>query len=454
MLAASVSLVAGALVDVTGAKAAPLGRFQRRVLGSRRLRVASAAAGTDVSVSPRPLRERGGGCEVSRRRRVPHANGGHASGWDEAEVEAALTPSHSPSTTFPERRAGVGDAAASPRGREGEGGRGRSGGDSYGNFDGADMSRSRSRNAGRGGGSDGESRGGNRAGRGGRGRGRDRGRLSSSAGRAGIANGGAARGGGGGKVFSEAARRVNIDISAVRTLAELRCVVEANGAASNFSGVNVATAYSRLGRHVADHERGTLDTAAWYLAVERRAAEILPELSAWALSSLTWALGRTSRDPGAEFWAALEDAILSLVGQLEPQGVSNILWAYASLERPLPPPLRTALETQAVQHCRVSGGNKGAGGGGRGGAPGARGVDGVRGGARARGGGGRGGAQVPGFKPYELTMMFWALTRFGDEPCPELRGLFEAQCGRQLHLLKPQELSNVASAYGRGSWKS
>ena len=46
-------------------------------------------------------------------------------------------------------------------------------------------------------------------------------------------------------------------------------------------------------------------------------------------------------------------------------------------------------------------------------------------------------------------MMFWALTRFGDEPCPELRGLFEAQCGRQLHLLKPQELTNVASAYGR-----
>ena len=33
--------------------------------------------------------------------------------------------------------------------------------------------------------------------------------------------------------------------------------------------------------------------------------------------------------------------------------------------------------------------------------------------------------------------MFWALTRLGDEPGMELRGLFEAQCGRQLHLLKP-----------------
>ena len=46
-------------------------------------------------------------------------------------------------------------------------------------------------------------------------------------------------------------------------------------------------------------------------------------------------------------------------------------------------------------------------------------------------------------------MMFWALTRLGDEPGLELRGLFEAQCGRQLRLLKPQELSMVASAYGR-----
>ena len=54
-----------------------------------------------------------------------------------------------------------------------------------------------------------------------------------------------------------------------------------------------------------------------------------------------------------------------------------------------------------------------------------------------------------GFKPYELTMMFWALTRFGEEPSPELCLLFESQCARQLRFLKPQELSNVATAYGR-----
>jgi hypothetical protein len=295
-------------------------------------------------------------------------------------------------------------------------------------------------------------RGGGGRGRGGRGRG---GRSSSRGGTTRSGGGGRGSGGGrGGGAFSEEARRVNGELSAARTVAELQQVVEANDAAAAFNDVNIATAYSRLGRHVRDSERGTLDTAQWYLAMERRAAEILPTLQPWAVSSLTWALGRTARDPGPEFWSTLETAILSLVGELEPQGVANILWAYASLERPLPPQLRAALEAAAVHHCRASGGGDraaaGAGAAGAGaGAGGGRGGGGFSGGGdgggRGRGGRGRGGRggrgaveAAAGFKPYELTMMFWALTRFGDEPCPELRGLFEAQCGRQLRLLKPQ----------------
>ena len=97
-----------------------------------------------------------------------------------------------------------------------------------------------------------------------------------------------------------------------------------------------------------------------------------------------------------------------------------------------------ALEAAAVKHCRFAsktGGRDSKRGYGQ---------------RRDRGRGRLNDADAsPGFKPYELTMMFWALTRLGDEPGLELRGLFEAQCGRQLRLLKPQELSMVASAYGR-----
>jgi hypothetical protein len=137
---------------------------------------------------------------------------------------------------------------------------------------------------------------------------------------------------------------------------------------------------------------------------------------------------------------------------------------------------RYTMEAAAVAHLRFF---SGAGGGGGGSAEGGavregrvpgywarrQGRGGGRGGNQAQsydeGGRGYGGRGGPGgraqadpngnsaFKPYELTMMFWALTKFGDEPCSELRGLFEAQCGRQLHLLKPQELTNVATAYGR-----
>jgi len=116
--------------------------------------------------------------------------------------------------------------------------------------------------------------------------------------------------------------------------------------------INVATAYSRVGRHVREQERGTLGTAQWYLALERRALELFPELSKspWAVSSLTWALGRTERDPGAPFWALLEAAIVRRSDALEPQGVANILWAFATLERPMPAPLRSAM----VGRCRLT----------------------------------------------------------------------------------------------------
>lgn len=262
---------------------------------------------------------------------------------------------------------------------------------------------------------------GGRGGRGGRGRGR---------GREGDPN-----------LSAEISKRigVNQDLAKASKIDDVRFVVQKNGNAEAFNAVNVATAYSRLGRHVRDWERGTLDGAEWYLALERRARALTPEMSAWAASSVTWALGRTGRNPGAAFWVDLEAKLCTVADELEPQGVANVLWGLAALEHRASPRLRDALEAAAVKHCRFASKE-----GGR---------DVKRGPVRApprrddRRRPNEG--QSPGFKPYELTMMFWALTRLGDEPGMELRGLFEAQCGRQLHLLKPQELSMVASAYGR-----
>ena len=239
---------------------------------------------------------------------------------------------------------------------------------------------------------------------------------------------------------AEIAKRigVNQDLSKATKIDDIKLVVEKNGNAEAFNAINVATAYSRLGRSVREWERGTLDGVEWYLGLERKAQSLLPEMSSWAVSSLTWALGRTGRDPDASFWTSLELKLLDVADELEPQGVANVLWGFAALEHRASPRLRDALEAAAVKHCRFASKT-----GGR---------DDKRGyGQRRDRGRGRldDAAASPGFKPYELTMMFWALTRLGDEPGLELRGLFEAQCGRQLRLLKPQELSMVASAYGR-----
>ena len=136
--------------------------------------------------------------------------------------------------------------------------------------------------------------------------------------------------------------RVNAAIASSRSLAELRRVVEANDLASGFNDVNIATAYSRIGRHVGEDERGSLDAQPWYLALEARCERRLPHLSPWALSSVAWALAKARRDPGEAFWSTLERELLCHVPELEPQGVANVCWAFAAAERRAPPNLRGA----------------------------------------------------------------------------------------------------------------
>ena len=219
------------------------------------------------------------------------------------------------------------------------------------------------------------------------------------------------------------ARRVNSAISSTRSLAELRDVVEANDDARRFNVVNVATAFSRLGRHLSDDQRGTLDGQAWYLALETRTLALLPELSGWAASSVTWSLARAERDPGAAFWEALERTLIARASELEPQGVANVLWAFAVMGRRAPPALRNALEAAAARFCGGPAGPE----------------DETK----------NGDSRTSTFKPYEMTMAFWALTRFGEAPSSDVLDRFERRLPYVMARLKPKELANVASAYGR-----
>jgi len=206
-------------------------------------------------------------------------------------------------------------------------------------------------------------------------------------------------------------------------LAELRDVVEANDDARRFNVVNVATAFSRLGRHLSDDQRGTLDGQAWYLALETRTLALLPELSGWAASSVTWSLARAERDPGAAFWEALERTLIARASELEPQGVANVLWAFAVMGRRAPPALRNALEAAAARFCGGPAGPE----------------DETK----------NGDSRTSTFKPYEMTMAFWALTRFGEAPSSDVLDRFERRLPYVMARLKPKELANVASAYGR-----
>ena len=212
-------------------------------------------------------------------------------------------------------------------------------------------------------------------------------------------------------------------------MAELRDVVEANDDARRFNVVNVATAFSRLGRHLSDDQRGTLDGQAWYLALETRTLALLPELSGWAASSVTWSLARAERDPGSAFWEALERTLIARASELEPQGVANVLWAFAVMGRRAPPALRNALEAAAARFC--------------GGPAGPAGPEGPEDETN------NGDSRTSTFKPYEMTMAFWALTRFGEAPSSDVLERFERRLPYVMARLKPKELANVASAYGR-----
>ena len=256
------------------------------------------------------------------------------------------------------------------------------------------------------------------------------------------------------------AKSVNAALANTRSLRELADVVTRHDNAKLFNVINVATAYSRLGRHVRDDERGSLNTQGWYLSLELRMIDLLPDLKPWSASSVTWSLARLERDPGGKFWTSLETLLTQHASELEPQGVANVLWAFAVLERRMPPGLRNKLEGAATGFCGFDEGqsfgesekerprerksfetNSKAGE-----RPRERSFDSNSGNGERKP---RDTTTEQTFKPYEMTMAFWALTRFGERVSPDLSHAFERKCAAVANLLKPKELANVASAYGR-----
>jgi len=203
---------------------------------------------------------------------------------------------------------------------------------------------------------------------------------------------------------------LNKEISSCETVKEL--VETTRGRASDASGVNVSTAYSKLAKF-RRAEADAVDEAVrslWFDELERAAVERLDDMKPRAVAQLTWALGHLRlgrRDDGSTrdaLWDGLERVIESAASEFESQGVANVCWTYGKLEMRVPIGIRVALENNVVRNAAT-------------------------------------------FKPYELSISFWALTKLGDAPREEVtnaveRSLSLAQC-------RPQELANVASAYGR-----
>ena len=183
--------------------------------------------------------------------------------------------------------------------------------------------------------------------------------------------------------------------------------------ARDMSAVNVATTYGKLARF-ARGGRGKVSEeikrSEWFAELEERAMEKLGECEtkARAVAQIAWACGYLDRGRHLHgedaFWDELERAIEREISKCEPQGASNVAWAYAKLEMRMPNGIRNAIEKHIVQNASA-------------------------------------------YKPFELSITFWALTKFGDIPTEEMLDVFEREM--RLQSCGSQELTNIASAYAR-----
>lgn len=176
--------------------------------------------------------------------------------------------------------------------------------------------------------------------------------------------------------------------------------------AGRMSAVNVSTAYGRLGKFKDPRTR----RMASYEALERAATLRMGEMSARSVTQVVWACGHLQRGKqksgGDAFWERLETRVLEQTSKLAPQGVSNVCWAYARLEQKMPNEMRDAFEAYFLKHSGK-------------------------------------------FKAGELSIMFWAMTKFGDRPSMEFMSTFERKMSNWFNFCRTQELANMIAAYAR-----
>jgi hypothetical protein len=130
--------------------------------------------------------------------------------------------------------------------------------------------------------------------------------------------------------------------------------------ARDMSAVNVATTYGKLARF-ARGGRGKVSEeikrSEWFAELEERAMEKLGECEtkARAVAQIAWACGYLDRGRHLHgedaFWDELERAIEREISKCEPQGASNVAWAYAKLEMRMPNGIRNAIEKHIVQNA-------------------------------------------------------------------------------------------------------
>jgi hypothetical protein len=105
------------------------------------------------------------------------------------------------------------------------------------------------------------------------------------------------------------------------------------------------------------HEAGRLDAADGSVddalaALETDTVRVAPTMDPQNVSNVMWAYAALGRMPGDKTWAALETAAGRVAREMKPQEVANMMWAYAKLERTPDDKTWAALETAAGRVAR------------------------------------------------------------------------------------------------------
>ena len=280
--------------------------------------------------------------------------------------------------------------------------------------------------------------------------------LRDAGGGGGARRGGRGAGGGGGRTAAVALNRL---ITQEESPEGLLCLVAEE--LGNLNDVNVSTAFSKLGklcrsrsfpRNVAADDRfrgltvlardmcadGRLQAQAvanithavgkmsaagklaaddadvqdTLAALEGRVVLVAPHMEPQNVSNAIWAFATLGWEPGAEARAALEAAVERVGARMNPQNAANAAWSFATLGWEPGAEARAALEAAVV---RV--------------------------------------APDPDVKPQAVSNVTWAFATLGWEPGAEVRAALEIAVVRVGPDMTPQETANAAWSFATLGWE-